>query len=83
MRKCLSRLDRTLPPADCIIVTAHRGLRLEVAGADIDVIAFDRAIAAGDPESLRIAVKLYRGHYLEGCDENWAVAERRRAVKPS
>lgn len=77
LRKCLSRLRHELgDAADCIVVTAHRRLGLEVVGADIDVVAFDRAIAAGDPDSLRVAVKLYRGHYLEGCEEHWAVAER-------
>src|SRR5262249_36414334 len=49
---------------------------LELSGADLDVRAFDAAIARGDPGSLEQAVSLYRGPLLEGCAEEWAFEER-------
>ncbi|HLK56982.1 MAG TPA: BTAD domain-containing putative transcriptional regulator, partial [Chthonomonadaceae bacterium] len=55
--------------------TAHT-LCLELTGADVDVLAFDAAIARGDQASLEEAVGLYRGPLLEGCTEEWALAER-------
>ena len=51
-------------------------LRLDLAGAAVDVLQFDAAIAAGDDESLRRAVELYTGPLLEGCVEEWAFSER-------
>jgi predicted ATPase/DNA-binding SARP family transcriptional activator len=55
---------------------APRGLALDLMGADVDVIAFDHAIARGDPASLERAVSLYRGPLLEGCAEEWVFSER-------
>jgi predicted ATPase len=40
------------------------------------VVQFDRAIQAGDDESLRGAVGVYRGPLLEDCLEEWAFSER-------
>ncbi len=49
----------------------------------IDVIAFERHIqqagnAALDHESLRAAIELYRGDFLEECYDDWALYERER-----
>jgi DNA-binding SARP family transcriptional activator len=44
-------------------------LCLDLTGAEVDVVAFDAAIAAGDEPSLKRAVSLYRGPLLEGCTE--------------
>jgi DNA-binding SARP family transcriptional activator len=51
-------------------------LRLDLAGAEVDVIKFDAGIARGDAASLEEAVALYRGPLLEGCAEGWAFEER-------
>ena len=55
---------------------APRTLRLDLVGADVDVIAFDRALVRGDSASLQEAVALYRGPLLEGCPEEWCLLER-------
>jgi class 3 adenylate cyclase len=49
---------------------------LDLAGAAVDLFAFDAAITRGDPRSLAEAVALYRGPLLEGCTEEWAFQER-------
>jgi predicted ATPase/class 3 adenylate cyclase len=51
-------------------------LCLDLEGADVDVLAFDAAIARGNAAALERAVALYRGPLLEGCAEEWAFQER-------
>src|SRR5262249_12062981 len=51
-------------------------LRLDLTGADVDLLAFDAAIARGEEPALARAVALYRGPLLEGCAEAWVVPER-------
>lgn len=51
-------------------------LRLDLSGAEVDLIAFDQAIARGDPASLEAAVALYWGPLLEGCAEEWVLEPR-------
>src|SRR5262249_5603417 len=41
-------------------------LHLDLDGTEVDVVRFDRAIAAEDVEALREAVALYKGPLLEG-----------------
>jgi predicted ATPase/DNA-binding SARP family transcriptional activator len=51
-------------------------LALDLAGAQVDALAFDAALARGDEASLECAVELYRGPLLEQCDEAWVLQER-------
>jgi hypothetical protein len=51
---------------------------LDLAGVQVDVMAFDRAIAQGDAASLQQAVALYGGPLLEGCGEEWVLLERQQ-----
>jgi predicted ATPase/DNA-binding SARP family transcriptional activator len=51
-------------------------LRMDLSKAEVDVLAFDAAVARGDPASLAAAVELYRGPLLEECTEPWAFQER-------
>ena len=51
-------------------------LCLSIPEEAVDVLAFDAALARGDPASLRKAVALYRGPLLEGCTEAWVLQER-------
>jgi DNA-binding SARP family transcriptional activator len=59
-------------------------LRLDLSHAEVDVVAFDEAVARcriAEPDegilaSLGHAVGLYRGPLLEGCAEEWVVQER-------
>src|SRR5687768_17198872 len=55
---------------------ARHTLCLDLAGAAVDVLAFDAAVANGDATSLEQAVALYRGPLLEGCAEEWIFQER-------
>lgn len=77
LRNCLSDLRRALGPEAARLRSPTRHtLCLDLTGADVDVAAFDQAIASGDPASLERAVGLYRGPLLEGCTEEWAFQER-------
>ena len=53
-----------------------RTLHLVLADADVDLLRFDAAVAAGDEPSLVKVVSLYRGPLLEGWMEEWVFQER-------
>src|SRR5207248_616639 len=55
---------------------SSRTLSLDLAEADVDVLAFDAAIARGDRPALERAVALYRGPLLEGWAALWVLQER-------
>jgi DNA-binding SARP family transcriptional activator len=77
LRMSLKDLRRALGPEACRLYSpTPRTLALELAGAEVDVLAFDAAIARGDLASLHEAVALYRGRLLDGCLEAWAFQER-------
>ena len=67
MRRCLGKEAPRLRPVGA------RALTLDLAGAEVDLIEFDRAVERGDVER---AVALYTGPFLEGCTEPWALEER-------
>jgi predicted ATPase/DNA-binding SARP family transcriptional activator len=77
LRVNLSDLRRALGPEAVRLhaPTAHT-LRLDLSGAEADLLAFDRAIACGEIPALEQAAALYRGPLLEGCPEPWAFQER-------
>ena len=78
LRRSLNNL-RTALGADGAWITSPTpgSLALEPDGCEIDVTAFDEALALGSDEALERAVALYRGPLLEGCLEEWAIPERR------
>jgi predicted ATPase/DNA-binding SARP family transcriptional activator len=77
LRRYLTMLRDLLgPEADRILTPTPRSLSLDLQGAEVDVITFDRCIEAGHRAALTKAVGLYRGSLLEGCGEEWAPAER-------
>jgi DNA-binding SARP family transcriptional activator len=77
LRMSLKDLRRALgPEAGRLYAPTPRSLALELAGAAVDLLAFDAAIASGDVTSLAEAVTVYRGPLLEGCGEAWVLAER-------
>ena len=77
LRRALNDLRHALgPEAVRIRGVAPRSLCIELAGASVDVIAFDAAVRRGDPESLESAVNSYRGPLMEGCTESWVFPER-------
>jgi DNA-binding SARP family transcriptional activator len=82
LRKVLDP-DRTRPP-DYYISADARSLALRVGHVEVDVVAFlhaaDVATAAGSPEALREAERLYTGDFLEeDLYEDWAVDLREHA----
>jgi predicted ATPase/class 3 adenylate cyclase len=79
LRKSLNELRRALgPEADRLHSPTPRTLALRLADADVDVLAFDAGVAAGDLAALSRAVSLYRGPLLEACGEEWVFQERSR-----
>src|SRR5712691_10999214 len=77
LRDDLLRLRQALgPESGRLQAPARDSLRLDLAGAAVDVLQFDAAIQAGDDESLRGAVAVYTGPLLEDCLEEWAFSER-------
>jgi class 3 adenylate cyclase/predicted ATPase len=77
MRNTLADLRRALgPEAARLRSPTPRTLSLDLTGADVDLIAFDAAIARGDTPALEEAVSLYRGPLLEECVEEWVLQER-------
>jgi predicted ATPase/DNA-binding SARP family transcriptional activator/uncharacterized protein HemY len=64
------------PEGSRLAAQGSRTLRLDLSGAFVDALAFDAAVARGDPDSLAAAVRLYRGPLLEDCTEEWSLQER-------
>ena len=77
LRQSLADLRKALgPEAVRLQSPTPRTLRLDTAGAKIDVLEFDRAIKRGDRHGLERAIELYRGPLLDGCAELWILPER-------
>jgi DNA-binding SARP family transcriptional activator len=77
LRSSLKDLRRALgAEAGRLRSPTHHSLALDLSGAEADVLAFDTAIASGDRPSLERAVALYRGPFLEACQEPWAFEAR-------
>ncbi len=77
LRQSLADLRRALgDDARLLQSPCPRTLRLDVSASEVDVLAFDQALARGDADSREEALALYRGALLEGCTEEWVVQER-------
>ncbi len=76
LRRELTYLRKALGPECYRLLAPGRSLHLDLVGVDCDLLAFDAAISRGDESSLEVAVSLYRGPLLEGCDEEWVIPER-------
>jgi predicted ATPase/DNA-binding SARP family transcriptional activator len=77
LRRCLSELRVDLDDqASRLGTPTRRTLCLDLAGASVDLVAFEQALVPDDPAALGAAVALYRGPLLEGCLEEWVLAER-------
>lgn len=81
LRKSLSNLRQALGAgAARLLSPTPRTLRLDMAGAIADTIAFDSALkrssASPDAAALQEAIALYRGPLLPDCQEEWAAVER-------
>jgi non-specific serine/threonine protein kinase len=82
LRNSLTDLRQALGPEAARLrsPTSHT-LGLDLAGAAVDVIAFDQAIQGGDAPALETAVGLYRGPLLEGWTEEWVFQERQARLE--
>lgn len=85
LRHTLAALRKTLPGGTPqILVAEGQSLALNPALVEVDVAAFEQAVATGTPETLEQAAGLYRGDLLEGVSvsepsfEEWLLAERER-----
>jgi DNA-binding SARP family transcriptional activator len=79
LRNCLKDLRRSLgSEAGRLHTPTARTLSVDLAGAAVDIIAFDQAVVRGDVSSLEEAVALYRGPLLEECAEEWTIPERQQ-----
>jgi hypothetical protein len=54
---------------------------LDLAGADVDLVTFDRLVADDAVEAWQEAVALYRGPLLEGWTEPWVLEARARRLR--
>jgi predicted ATPase/DNA-binding SARP family transcriptional activator len=85
LRHALMAVRRALAGLDPSLLKAEgQTLGLDPQGLDVDVVAFERAVADGTPEALEKAATLYRGDLLLGFSineplfEDWLIAERER-----
>jgi DNA-binding SARP family transcriptional activator len=77
LRDMLVHLRKALGPERERLQSPTRDtLNLDLEGAEVDIIRFDRATQTKEEAALRSAVELYTGLLLEGCLEEWIVQER-------
>jgi len=77
LRHSLTNLRSILgPDASRLVAETSRTLHFDASGTQTDLLAFDAAMASGDPARWEEAVALHRGPLLEGCEEEWIVGER-------
>lgn len=77
LRQTLADLRQALGAEGYRLTTPRAGsLRLDLEGADADVVSFDAAITGDSPAMVEAAVSLYRGALLEGWTEEWVLEER-------
>ncbi|HZP82155.1 MAG TPA: AAA-like domain-containing protein [Chthonomonadaceae bacterium] len=84
LRQSVSHLRQVLEEDGRRLQAARGGLLLDATGLDVDVIAFDAAMAQGDTASLKQAIALYRGPLLHGWeerrvqDQHWVLRAREK-----
>jgi len=85
LRKALSVIRQALDEdADAILVVQDGAIALERGAVTVDALEFERLARAGDPDSLRAAATMYRGHLLAGLDldegpfNEWLLSRRER-----
>jgi DNA-binding SARP family transcriptional activator len=79
LRRTLHDLRKALGAAASIVEATSRSvLALRLEGAEIDVVEFDRAVAAGTPAEWARAAGLFVGPLLDGQRDEWAAQERVR-----
>ena len=74
IRRCL----RTAGVEADEFIVADKSIVRWTADTTVDALQFAQLAADDDPAASRQALQLYRGDFLEGDYDNWAVAERER-----
>ena len=74
IRRCLRTVD--IEATDFIV--ANKAIVRWVADTTVDALQFAGLAAGVDPAANRQALQLYRGDFLEGDYDDWAIAERER-----
>ena len=85
LKQALLRLRRCVGGVEGGVLRSDRqSIVLERAAIDVDVLTFERLVAAGTLDSLARATEIYRGDLLEGIAirdpafEDWLLVERQR-----
>jgi predicted ATPase/DNA-binding SARP family transcriptional activator len=77
LRHALLSLRKALgPQSERLLSPTRDTLTLDLSDIETDVLRFDQAMRKGEEAALRSAVEVYTGPLLEGCFEEWVVAER-------
>ena len=79
LSQALWRIQQPLPAAANPLQVRKDavGFRMD-AGAWVDVIAFETAMARGDETGWQEALTLYRGEFMRGFYDDWIILERER-----
>jgi len=85
LKQALVRLRRCVGGVEGgVLRTDRQTIALDRTAVEVDVLAFERLVAAGSLDSLARAMELYRGDLLEGISirdpafEDWLLVERQR-----
>jgi adenylate cyclase len=85
LKQALVRLRRCVGGVEGgVLRTDRQSIALDRTAFDVDVLAFERLVAAGTLDSLAQATEIYRGDLLEGivirdpAFEDWLLVERQR-----
>jgi len=79
LRRSLVELRQALgAEASRLVNQAERKLSLNLTGAWVDIVAFDKAAKANDVVTLEAAVALYRGELMSGQTDRWVEEEREK-----
>ena len=88
LRQCLAVVRKTLKHDEYpSVVSSGSALFLDPANVSSDIAEFERLQASGTPESLELALSLYRGEMLEGVGlddcafADWLAIERQRRLQ--
>jgi predicted ATPase/DNA-binding SARP family transcriptional activator len=77
LRRCLTELRSALGTERDRLITLPQGLlRLDIAGATCDLLAFDDLTLGSNGPDMEEIIALYRGELLEGYDAEWLLPER-------
>jgi ABC-type oligopeptide transport system substrate-binding subunit/DNA-binding SARP family transcriptional activator len=74
----LWHVRRCLPSEEMILSDSHVAQFAPQADLWLDVEAFESLVARGDVPSLRSAVSIYRGAFMDGFYDDWIIDERYR-----